>query len=81
MTSHSQTGGKKEFLIFNKSGPITNLADGDRTGMSRWVTDASRKFSDTHTELAMATLMPYLLWGCSVLQLAQQQPTWAETLL
>lgn len=42
------------------------------------MTVLSQEVSDTHRTCKG---WPHLPWGCSVLQLSQQQPTWAEKLL
>lgn len=70
----------KEFLTLNKFRPTTGPAEREElgAGVGGWVAGMSEEGGDTRRTCKER---PHLLWGCSVLQLSERQPTWAERLL
>lgn len=70
----------KDFLPLKKRLPSTSLAGGELVGVrGRWMgADVAEEVRDTR---GACKGCPHLLRGCSVLQMSQLQPTWAEKLL
>lgn len=66
----------KECLTLYKSGPTTSPAEGEEMGASVVRGGEGRYMGGSWGHTQDLQGLPQSLWGCSVLQLSQQQPTW-----